>query len=98
MHMMGGPSGLRSFWRDKSVTKHKVAPGTARRMFGFARPYRRLLTFFLIMIVVDALLGAINPLLFRGIINEGIIGHDRGLVVTLASIAAVGAVPSARWA
>lgn len=95
MHMMGGPSGLRSFWRDKSVTKHKVAPGTARRMFSFARPYRRLLTFFLIMIVIDALLGAINPLLFRGIINEGIIGHDRGLVVTLASIAAGLAVTDA---
>ncbi len=95
MHMMGGPAGLRSFWRDKSVTKHKVAPGTARRMFRFARPYRRLLTIFLVMIVVDALLGAINPLLFRGIINDGIIGHDRDLVITLAAVAAVLAVADA---
>lgn len=90
--MMGGPAGLRSFWRDKSVTKHKVAPGTTRRMLGFARPFRRLLTIFLIMIVIDALLSTINPLLFRGIINDGIIGHDRSLVVRFATFAALLAI------
>jgi ATP-binding cassette subfamily B protein len=86
MHM--GPPGMRSFFRDSSVTKHKVAKGTARRMFRFARPYRRLLVWFLLMIVVDAGLGALNPLIFRRIINDGIIKHNSNLVVKLALIVA----------
>jgi ATP-binding cassette subfamily B protein len=40
------------------------------------------------MIVVDAVFGAVNPLLLRQIINEGILGHNTGLVVTLALIVA----------
>ena len=94
--MRGGPhGGMRSFLRDRSVTEHKIAKGTGRRMFSFARPYRRLLSLFLVLVVVDAVLGAINPLIVRSIINTGIIGHDRGLVVNLALLMAGLAVADA---
>ena len=91
MHM-GGPPGMRSFFRDSSVTKHKVVKGTGRRMMRFAAPYKRLLTVFLVMIVLDAFLGALNPLIFRSIINNGIIGKDSQLVVKLALLVAVLAI------
>ena len=92
---MGGPHGMRSFLRDRSVVDHRVAPGTGRRMLSFARPYRRLIVWFLVLVVVDAALGAINPLIIRSIINTGILGADRTLVVELALLLAGLAVADA---
>ncbi|HET8930938.1 MAG TPA: ABC transporter transmembrane domain-containing protein, partial [Acidimicrobiales bacterium] len=92
---MGGPHGMRSFMRDRSVVDHKVAPGTGKRMLRFAAPYRRLIIWFLTLVVIDAALGAINPLIIRSIINTGIIGRDRGLVIELALLLAGLAVADA---
>src|SRR5579885_1363754 len=87
--MPGGPwAAMRSFRRDKSVTEHKVAKGTARRMFRFAAPYKGLLAAFMVMIIVDAALGAVVPLLLREIINKGIIRHNRDLVIGIALVVA----------
>ena len=86
---------MRSFWKDRSVTDHKVAAGTGRRMLRFALPYRRLITAFLVLVVVDAVIGAVNPLVIRSIINNGIIGGNRNLVVNLALLLAALAVADA---
>ena len=51
--------------RDDSVTQQRVTKGTARRMIQFARPYRTILAWFLVLVVVEAVIGVINPLLFR---------------------------------
>lgn len=82
MRGMRGP--MRSFVRDKSVTKHKIAPGVIKRILRFAKPYRKLLYVFLAIVVLDAAIGAINPLILREIINKGIIGHHRSLIIDLA--------------
>jgi ATP-binding cassette subfamily B protein len=66
----GGWGVMRSMRQDRKVTQHKLAKGTVRRVFAFARPYRGMLTVFLVLIVVDAVVGAANPLLTRAIINE----------------------------
>lgn len=66
---------MRSFQRDPSVIGKKLAPGTVRRIAGFARPYKRELTVFLAIIVVDALVAVANPLIFKKIIDDGI-GQD----------------------
>jgi ATP-binding cassette subfamily B protein len=79
---------LRQMRRDSSVVRQRVTKGTARRMFRFARPYRRILVFFLVVIVVDAVVGVANPLLFRSIINNGILKHDSRIIVVLALVAA----------
>ena len=90
---MGGPHGgmygpvMRSLRRDESVTEQHVKRGTTRRMITFARPYRRILTVFLVFVVIDAVVGIINPLLFREIINQGIIDHDKDLIISLALVA-----------
>ncbi len=75
---------MRSLHRDPSVSKQKLARGSWRRILGFARPYRRLLEIFLVLIVVDAVVGAANPLIYRAILNQGILQHRSGLVVALA--------------
>ena len=90
---MGGGGGqfggvMRSMRRDGSVTQQRVTKGTTRRMIRFALPYRRILGWFLVLVIVDAVLGVINPLLFRSIINNGIIGKDKSLIITLSLIAA----------
>ena len=41
-------------------------------MVQFARPYRTILIWFLVLVVIDAVIGVVNPLLFRSIIDNGI--------------------------
>ena len=89
---MGGGGGgglMRSFRRDESVTSQKLSPGILRRIARFARPYRRMLMVFLGLIILDALLSAANPLIYRAIIDDGILRHDSGVVVKLALLLAV---------
>ncbi len=87
--MMHGPPGMRSMMRDSSVTSVKIPPGTVRRMMGYARPYKKLIVIFLVLVVLDAIVAAINPLILRAIINDGIGGNDSALIVKLALLAAL---------
>jgi ATP-binding cassette subfamily B protein len=80
---------MRSFRRDETVTSQKLSTGILRRIARFARPYRRMLAVFLVLIVLDALLGAANPLIYRAIIDDGILPHNSGVVVQLALLLGV---------
>jgi ATP-binding cassette subfamily B protein len=80
---------MRSLTRDASVTGQKVTPGTTRRIFKYVKPYQTILIVFLILIVVDAAIGVVNPLLFREIIDQGIMNHEPSLIILLAIIAVV---------
>jgi ATP-binding cassette subfamily B protein len=77
-----------SLMKDRSVTKQKLPPGTLGRIMRFAAPYRRMLAVFLGVIVVDALIGVWNPLIYREIIDGGIARHDSHLIVILALVLA----------
>lgn len=79
---------LHSFMRDSSVLKQEVKPGTAKRMLAFAAPYKWLLALFLFVVVLDAAVGVINPLLYRDIINDGILKGNATLIVKLATLMA----------
>ncbi len=77
---MGGGGGqfggvMRSMRRDDSVTQQQVTKGTAGGCSRFARPYRTILVWFLVLIIVDAVIGAANPLIYRAIIDNGIRKH-----------------------
>lgn len=78
-----------SFGQDSSVTKHKVKPGTAKRTLQYAAPYYGLMALFLLVVVVDAAIGVVNPLIYRQIINKGILQANSSLIVRLAIIAAM---------
>ena len=86
---------MRSLRRDPSVVDHKLPPGTARRIARFAAPYKRLLAIFLVLISVDAVIGTANPLIYREIINHGILGRNTSLIVGFATLVAGLAVADA---
>lgn len=94
---------VRGLSRDRSVARHRLAPGTFRRILGFARPYRMWIVAFVALILFEAVLGAATPLVYRKIIDVGIAERRTGLVVALgfvlAGLAVVSAVASLvqRW-
>ncbi|HEY4611177.1 MAG TPA: ABC transporter ATP-binding protein, partial [Ilumatobacteraceae bacterium] len=89
------PPPLRSFSRDASITSHKLAPGTLRRIAQFARPYRAWLVAFLVLIVFDALVGAAGPLVYKAIIDQGIVKQREAFVIAMAGLVALLAIVSA---
>jgi ATP-binding cassette subfamily B protein len=81
--------------RGDAVKGHKVPKGTALRIIRFAAPYRWLLAAFLAVVTAEAVIGAAGPLLYREVINKGIMGRNTGLVVTLALVVAALALGTA---
>jgi ATP-binding cassette subfamily B protein len=82
MHPMG--AAMRSLRTDRSVVDQKLTRRTLRRIFGFAKPHSRLLAAFIVLVVIDAALVVVNPLLVKTILDEGILKHDTGKVTWLA--------------
>jgi ATP-binding cassette subfamily B protein len=78
---------MRSLRKDPSVLQHRVKKGTARRMMTFAVPYKKILAVFLPVVILDAVISAINPLILRALIDNGIEQHDADLVIGLACFA-----------
>ena len=83
---------MRSLRRDGAVTQQKLPPGLIRRIVEFAKPYRRKLSVFLVLIIVDAVVTASSPLIYRAIIDDGILKRNPSLIIKLAALVAVLAV------
>ncbi|MCW2741997.1 MAG: transporter related protein [Blastococcus sp.] len=101
---MTSMAAMRSFRRDPSVTGRELPKGTVRRILGIARPYRRELTLFLLLVVVSSVIGVITPLLAGDIINriaglEGAAGGIVRIALVIAGLAVVDAGISlaTRW-
>jgi ATP-binding cassette subfamily B protein len=60
---------MRSFTRDPTVTRQRLKPGTVRRVAGYARPYRRELSIFMVATALDAVVTVAVPLLLGRIVN-----------------------------
>jgi ATP-binding cassette subfamily B protein len=75
---------MRSFRRDDAVRSQHLSSGLVRRIARFAAPYRRMLAVFLVLIILDAVIGASYPLIYRAIIDDGILPKRSGVVVELA--------------
>ena len=73
-----------SMTRDRSVAGQKVARGTVRRIFGYARQYRLIIALFLGTLIVTSLLSVAQPLLFKRIIDDGISVGNASLVTWTA--------------
>jgi ATP-binding cassette subfamily B protein len=84
--------GFSTFTKDEDVVHHKLAPGTLRRIAQFGRPYAGILSFFVFLVVCDAATGVVNPLVYRRLINDGVLKGDAGLVVKLALLAGTVAI------
>ena len=83
---------FRSLTADQSVKNQKLKPGTISRITRFAIPYKILLIFFMITVVIDALLIIASPLLLRKLIDDGVIPKDFELVTSLAVLVGIIAI------
>src|SRR5450759_3551527 len=92
MSMHGGWGMMRSLTRDSSVAQRKLAPGTARRVIAYARPYKSQIVVFLILVILDSALVLATPLLLGQIIDKGIKPGRSDVVVRLSLIIAVIAI------
>jgi len=92
---MAGWQAIHSLSKDASVRSKELAPGTARRVLAYARPYRGLITGFLALVVVDAALVVTTPLLLKSLIDDGIYPKDSDLVVRLSVLVGIIAVVGA---
>ena len=88
---VGGPHHvmMRRAARDGTDAPRKLDRALLRRVWDFARPYRRRLGLFLLTITIGAAVGLAPPLLFARIIDDAIPNGDRGLV-TVLGLATVG--------
>ena len=75
-------------WRhirsDRSVVDNRIDRKTIRRVLGFARPHRGLISVFLALTVIDAAMVVVIPLLVQRIVDDGILAGDRQMVTMLA--------------
>jgi ATP-binding cassette subfamily B protein len=88
MHTGMGPA-WRNLRTDRSVTRQKLGRQTVRRVFGFARPHRKLIAVLLALVVVDASMVVVTPLLVKRIVDNGILAGN-GKVVALLALAIAG--------
>ncbi|MEL4357241.1 MULTISPECIES: ABC transporter ATP-binding protein [unclassified Luteococcus] len=97
MSGMGGPGGrlMGGLKKDPELKHHDLAPGTVRRVIGYGRPYQGLLLVFLLCVVLSAVAGVVPPLLFKTIVDDGVLKGDTGLVLRMAGIVAGLAVAEA---
>ena len=80
---------MRSMRRDPALTKHPLRAGTARRVLGFALPYRYILLLILLVIVLDSLIGVATPVLAGRVVNQ-ITGHGTVHTVVLIALTIAG--------
>ncbi len=85
---MGG-MGVQALFKDASVLGRTIKKGTTRRVLRFAKPFTGMLALFLLVVCLDAVAGVIPPLLYRSLVNNGILKGNAALVVELALLAAL---------
>lgn len=73
---------------DSVDVNRKLVHGTARRALIFAASYSRALMLFLFVVVADAIIVIMNPLIYRVIVDRGILKGDTALIVQLAALIA----------
>jgi ATP-binding cassette subfamily B protein len=91
--MIGPKVAMGALHLDDSVTRQKVRPGTFRKIFPYASPYRWALVLLLFVTALDAAITVAEPLMLGLVIDRGIIPRRLGVVIVLAVIiAALGLV------
>lgn len=85
---MQGWHAMRSLTKDDSVKDRKLAPGTSRRVMGYARPYKREIAVFVALVVVTSALVVATPLLLRKLIDDGVTPQNRTVVIELSLLVA----------
>ncbi len=80
---------MRAMRTDPSVVDQKLTRRTVKRVLGFAVPHKKLISGFLLLVILDAALVVVTPLLVKYLLDEGIVGRNTG-VITAVAFAMVG--------
>ncbi len=88
MSQLNAYRALHGLTRDGSVAEQRLKPGTTRRVFAYARPYKRAIIGFLLLAVLDSALTVAVPLILRSIVDDGVTPKRTDVVVVLALIVA----------
>jgi len=83
---------MRRMSQDPEMAHHQLTKGVVRRILQFARPYRGLITIFVVLVVLTSALAVAPPLLFKQIIDEGVLKGNQRLLIILACLVAALAV------
>ncbi|MEJ0098227.1 MAG: ABC transporter ATP-binding protein [Pseudomonadota bacterium] len=86
---MGRPAAAMRMGFDPASLNRKIKAGTARRALAYARPYAGTLLLFLLVVMTNASIAVANPLIYREIVNVGILRGDIPLIVKLALLVGV---------
>lgn len=84
-----------SLTRDQSVKKRGVSRALVVRILTYGKPYKALIAFFLLSLVVVSGLTVAQPLLFRRIVDDGISVGDASVVTWTAILIAALAIADA---
>ncbi len=74
---------------DPSELERGIDPGTLRRAWAFARPYRSLLAFQLVGLAGTAVMGILPPLVLKALVDRAVDGRLTTGGVNLLVLAAV---------
>ncbi|HET9301345.1 MAG TPA: ABC transporter ATP-binding protein [Propionibacteriaceae bacterium] len=87
---------MRRMSQDPDIAQHQLSPGVVWRVLRFAKPYRFLIAVFVALVVILATLAVAPPLLFKEIIDHGVLQGNRRVVIivslTLAGVAVLQAM------
>jgi len=92
---MQGWQALHSLSRDSSVKERRLAPGTTRRVMGYATPYKVQIGWFLGIVVIESVLVVASPLILKSLVDDGIYPKDSAVVIRLSLLVALIAVVGA---
>lgn len=95
MSMHAGWMAMRALTSDQSVKNAKLKPGTLKRIFSYAKPYKNVFILFFFALIVDAVLTIVTPLLLKRLIDDAVIPKNGALVTQLALLVGLIAILSA---
>lgn len=88
MSMHGGGFGVgRMSRQSRDVLSHRLEKGLLRRIARFAREYRWKVLLLLGLVVLGSALGVVPSLLFKQIIDHGVLGKNYTVVITFSLLA-----------
>jgi ATP-binding cassette, subfamily B, bacterial len=79
----------RSLTRDPDVLNQKLGRVTGRRILQYAKPFYRDIYFLISLVTIDAFLIVAQPLLFKRIIDEGILKSNPSVVIISSILVAL---------
>lgn len=85
----GMAAAMRTLTQDPSVLERGIKPGTLRQTLKIAAPYTGWLLLLALVVIINAGISVTYPLIYRRIINDGILRADTTLIVYLAVLIAV---------